>query len=302
MCLTDGDDESLRLAWENVEANLMEATQQCRSSRRDHPVEGSCAGDEANTSGSSPGVRPGGVSNARVTSDGCSGGVMADHPDDSPKVVQQESDDCVAAGITDVNIAKINDGAVRASSGGVVGDSHLSNCRVDDGVGGEGDGSQAFSPRMTVQKLRWGCSGDMEACYSDNGNWDVVLGSDIAALPYASAYGELLRTIVSLVNSERHHGQSLYPASGTFITCTGGGTTTGLSSCAPSIASDRGATKRKVIVLLAHKRRHVSEDTFFEDLKGELGRENCCEIGEQDLHPDFSGSGIRLHLFTVERR
>lgn len=181
----------------------------------------------------------------------------------------------------------------------------------------------------------------------DEPSWDVILGSDIAAFPYASAYEGLLRTIVSLATTHR----GLRSSTATNGTSGGGhafdetrnesssSISADLQSCAgkacenedgniggatePCDESERGenvlrvgegelkfatsrgksagqvaANKRaKVLVLLAHKRRHDSEDTFFEAASERLGESS--DLGDQNLHPDFRSSGIRLHMFTV---
>lgn len=248
MCLTDGDEQSLKLTQENVDANL-----QPSSSRQSPQTPPAC--DEQ---------QPEGAAAATPSNGDFSKPVEASH----------------AAG--------------------------------EDG-GGRSKHSSDRSASISVQRLRWGCEDDMHAvgCPSrdrdggdDDGSscrpWDVVLGSDIAALPYASAYGDLLRTIVSLVNSGK-----------------GGGN--GENAAPPSARKDSDATgevrhrgaaresaqemerRRRVVVLLAHKRRHASEEAFFEDLTEKLGGEQSVrEMGEGDIHADFRGTGIRLHLFDVE--
>lgn len=201
---------------------------------------------------------------------------------------------------------------------------------------------------ISVRKLRWGCADDMDVAGvprggdGDSGSsraWDVVLGSDIAALPYASAYGDLLQTIVSLVNTTKGSGQDKHTAPSPPRTIsdrvTGEDQNTEISSTASSDScgaldgssceSGRGKPamsktsamkslmakagrsrseregRPRVVVLLAHKRRHVSEEAFFEDLREELGGERSVrETSEEDIHPDFRGTGIRLHMFVVD--
>ncbi|CAM9792327.1 unnamed protein product [Ectocarpus sp. 6 AP-2014] len=207
---------------------------------------------------------------------------------------------------------------------------------------------QATAATISVQKLRWGCADDMHAAGvplggdGDSGSsraWDVVLGSDIAALPYASAYGDLLQTIVSLVNNTKGSGRGNHTAPSPPRTIsdhvTGEDQNTEISNTAASDScealdgsgceSGRGkpaiiktspmkglmaeagrsrserAGRRRVVVLLAHKRRHVSEEVFFEDLREELGGERSVRgTSEDDIHPDFRGTGIRLHMFVVD--
>ncbi|CAN0003658.1 unnamed protein product [Ectocarpus sp. 12 AP-2014] len=206
----------------------------------------------------------------------------------------------------------------------------------------------ATAATVSVQKLRWGCADDMHAVGvprgedGDSGSpraWDVVLGSDIAALPYASAYGDLLQTIVSLVNTTEGSGQDNHTAPSPPRTIadhvTGEDQNTEISSTAapdscealdssgcesgtgkPAITkmsamkglmaeSSRSRSerevRRRVVVLLGHKRRHVSEEAFFEDLEKELGGERSVRgTSEDDIHPDFRGTGIRLHMFVVD--
>ncbi|CAB1117037.1 unnamed protein product [Ectocarpus sp. CCAP 1310/34] len=206
----------------------------------------------------------------------------------------------------------------------------------------------ATAATVSVQQLRWGCADDMHAVGvprrgdGDSGSpraWDVVLGSDIAALPYASAYGDLLQTIVSLVNITDGSGQDKHTAPSPPRTIadhvTGADQNTEISStaapdsCEPLDGSGRESGtgkpaitktsamkgvmaeagrsgseregRRQVVVLLAHKRRHISEEAFFEDLKEELGGERSVRgTSEDDIHPDFRGTGIRLHMFVVD--
>lgn len=248
--------------------------------------------------------------------------------------------------------------------------------RVHNGIGmGEPDADNRsrqhasdHAAKIWVQKLRWGCPDDMRAAGcpgADGGSgscgpWDVVLGSDIAALPYASAYDDLLRTIVSLVNSNNKSSSSskvtdscigmsassaksgdnnkdspTEPSGATphvddcdaAAADSGGGRgghslgsspmsnptpaeniTAVAAAAAASAAVGRNGSeilqaggKHQVVVLLAHKRRHASEDTFFEDLRQGLGDEQgVLEIGEEEIHPDFRGSGIRFHMFAVD--
>ncbi|CAM9756612.1 unnamed protein product [Scytosiphon promiscuus] len=154
VCLTDGDEGSLRLTEINVRANLPSdrtADAELCSSRQ---APGTAGGDDA-TDTNEP---EGGVSGR----------------------------------------GKARDGASDADAGGR---QHAAD----------------RAAKISVQKLRWGCAEDMRAaagCPGEDGagascgRWDVVLGSDIAALPYASAYDELLRTILSLVNSKNKTGSS----------------------------------------------------------------------------------------------
>lgn len=206
----------------------------------------------------------------------------------------------------------------------------------------------ATAAAVSVQKLRWGCADDMHAAAvprggdGDSGSpraWDVVLGSDIAALPYASAYGDLLQTIVSLLNTTEGSGQDNHTApspprtisdhvtgedQNTKISSTavpdscealdGSGCESGTgkpaitkTSAMKGLMAEAGRSRseregrRRVVVLLAHKRRHVSEEAFFEDLREELGGERSVRgTSEDDIHPDFRGTGIRLHMFVVD--
>ncbi|CAN0487182.1 unnamed protein product, partial [Hapterophycus canaliculatus] len=159
VCLTDGDEESLRLTEKNVRANLpsnQKAEAELHASRR---TPGRTGNDKANN----------------TEAKGGDGGRSGVHN----------------------GVGTGDSGADGADSGG--------RPQASD-----------HAAKILVQKLRWGCADDMQAagCPGEGegsgsgscGPWDVVLGSDIAALPYASAYDDLLQTIVSLVNSNNKSG------------------------------------------------------------------------------------------------
>lgn len=149
--MTDGDEQSLTLTQDNIDANVQSL------SRRQGPHTPPCCRDQQQPQDASPG----------------------------------DNDDN--------DILKRSSGASHAAGGGAGGRREQPSDRA----------------KISVRKLRWGCEDDMRAvgcCSSgDDGgcrpSWDVVLGSDIAALPYASAYGDLLRTIVSLVSSGKGGGK-----------------------------------------------------------------------------------------------
>ena len=199
-----------------------------------------------------------------------------------------------------------------------------------------GDGDQGFPPpAMIVRKLRWGCVDDMAALRLENPRWDVVLGSDIAALPYESSFRDLLRTIVALVEGEGGRAgvvpeppPSTSPSAAPIaLACPerktissvraqetqNGSDGEGVKSppplpllddaakekCLHEDDSKRGRGRGGVLVLLAHKRRHVSEETFFEALKNELGEESCLPTRADDVHPDFRGEGIVIHKYQL---
>lgn len=151
-------------------------------------------------------------------------------------------------------------------------------------------------PVMTVRKLRWGCAADIATALHDGGNgdisdtygWEVVLGSDIAAFPYASSFGDLLRTIAALVFASDHR---VIP-----------GTTTGKRPTYPENPDpEDGGRGRRVLVLISNKRRHVLEDDFFETLESELGEE-CSRLPtqEDDIHADFRDEGITIHKYQID--
>eukprot|EP00903_Cladosiphon_okamuranus_P011220 g10586.t1 len=249
VCLTDGDEQSLRLTQENVHANLPSWTD--RQSSHALPL----PSDRQRQPQESP---PG------------------DDEGDFSKPV----------------------GAGSLAAGGGAGDRQKPSDRP---------------AKISVKRLRWGCEDDMRAVSSPggdgdgNGNdgsrgpWDVVLGSDIAALPYASAYGDLLRTILSLVNDGEggEAGDNIVPSVPGKVGDTLREASNGDTRKVPGKAGRR--PRRRVVVLLAHKRRHVSEEAFFEELQEKLGGETCVqEMGEGDIHPDFRGTGIRLHMFVVD--
>lgn len=245
MCLTDGDEQSLKLTQENVNANLRP------SSTRQSPRTPPCWDQK------------------------------------------QQPEDALP-GANDSDLSK------------PVGASHAA-CGDGGGRPKPSDGSATCS----VKRLRWGCEDDIRAvgCPSGDGDngaggscrpWDVVLGSDIAALPYASAYGDLLRTIVSLVNSGRDggEGETAAPLSPRRV---GDATGEAVNRDATREGAEETEGRRRVVVLLAHKRRHVSEESFFENLTEKLGGAQCVrEMGDGDIHADFRGAGIRLHMFEID--
>ncbi|CAM9933485.1 unnamed protein product [Ectocarpus sp. 12 AP-2014] len=283
VCLTDGDEESLKLTQRNVTGNLSPAV--CRRS----PSTASCC-DQQHAQA---------VTAAEEERTGCN----ADSTGGSTNIVESSVDRRPPP---------------------------------------------ATAATVSVQKLRWGCADDMHTVGvprggdGDSGSrraWDVVMGSDIAALPYASAYGDLLQTIVSLVNTTEGSGQDNHTAPSPPRTIadhvTGEDQNTEISSTAapdscealdssgcesgtgkpaiPKTSAMKGLMaeasrsrseregRRRVVVLLAHKRRHVSEEAFFEDLEKALGGERSVRrTSEDDIHPDFRGTGIRLHMFVVD--
>ncbi|CAM9889465.1 unnamed protein product, partial [Laminaria digitata] len=283
VCLTDGDDGSLRLAERNVEANLPPTIgQHPRAPPRDRPAKET-------------------FKNTTTTNQSSSIASISCHNDNgmnTTRVIEVDRDDCA--------VTKAHHQRQRA-------------------------------PRaVSVRKLRWGFPDDMEACLGKGGPWEVVLGSDIAALPYASAHGDLLRTIAFLVNGgsaaaldsenaaaevhaenatevERENGTELTVKNankfegenGTEFEVESGTKVqdeSGVELHAEISTEDRGGEGkgRKVLVLLAHKRRHVCEEPFFEGLRAELGESSCREMGEGDVHPDFRDMGIRLLAFEVD--
>lgn len=248
MCLTDGDEQSLKLTQENVDANLQSWTSRQSSNApplscgQQQPQDASPGHDESDFS------KPVGASHA-------AGGEAGDRPKSSDRPA-----------------------------------------------------------KISVKRLRWGCEDDMRAVRFPSGDgdgisddhschpWDVVLGSDIAALPYASAYGDLLRTIVALVNNNGDGcgvGDTAVPTAPRKV---GDTLQEAIDRDTREVTEQaERRTRRRVIVLLAHKRRHVSEEAFFEDLRETLGGEECVrEMGEGDIHADFRGTGIRLHMFVVD--
>lgn len=334
VCLTDGDDGSLRLARRNVSANLLPAPRQ-------HPR-------------APPRDRPAQEEHSRTTT-----------------INRSSIASIVCSEVND----KVTTGASELDRGDDAEDCHHERQRVP--------------PAVSVRKLRWGFPDDMEACLEGGGcPWEVVLGSDIAALPYASAHGDLLRTIAFLVSGGRSaaalNSESAAEVNAEYATkldgeegakldidrenstdaenavelggqgeegaakpscpraCRRGGPAggklcdadsvagndsgEGLSPpppalllppsvqpprpqprgqpTSPPVASGKGrggkGKGRKVLVLLAHKRRHVCEEPFFEDLRAELGESSCREIEEGDVHPDFRDMGIRLLAYEVD--
>lgn len=224
MCLTDGDDESLRLTLSNVEANLPTRT----------------------------------ILKAKKEKD-----------QDRPHHHQQRNTHTAAAAAAE----------------------------EEEDSGEEIHPSPV--PVMTVRKLRWGCAADIATALHDDGGdgdisntygWDIVLGSDIAAFPYASSFGDLLRTIVALVFAGDHR---VIPGTTTAKIPTYPGNPD------PESGSGRG---RRVLVLISHKRRHVSEDAFFETLESELGEKEYCRLPTQadDVHVDFRDEGITIHKYQID--
>lgn len=476
MCLTDGDDGSLRLAERNVSANLSPVHEQHSRAPRDQLETETSETNTTNQSGvaccdgggnvdTTPTNRASkssrkGSGNGNVTtcasaschrdcdvlqvgdaaaacsaSEGRGGRVegegAAAAPDASPRMPKRYPPARELVGGGEIkDRAAPGGGALGAGFPGVDPKtptvSAASDATVEDGSsirvgvhcsggGGGGDGGgngglevddrhhqlqrRKRAPAVFVRKLRWGFHCDMESCLGGGGGpWDVVLGSDIAALPYASAHGDLVRTISFLVNSgsaaaldsesttERNaengtevnaeNAPEVSGKNGSEVSAEstelegevaaqprsacayrggtrgeggggeepgGGGVQsevdsvsgdesgTGLSSrpLAPLLTTSlspppppplllpprqpssppvpfggdqrRGGEGRKVLVLLAHKHRHVCEEAFFEDLRAELGESSSCsEMGEDDVHPDFRGMGIRLLAFEVD--
>lgn len=300
--MTDGDEESLRLTKKNVEANLPSPpgslplrshpeTTACSPQRRQitvpaAPGSGPGDGDLGKKNGGSRRGRDD-SSRSSITGMKSHGGTAGDSagsseecgPRPNPANLRDETEGG-PGGDVDRPVGGAGGGAPAASpgragvrAGGLAGD------------GGDGTSRRQQPAKISVRKLRWGCEEDMRAVggcaggagasgSGDGGGWDVVLGSDIAALPYASAYGDLLRTIVSLVSSKPDVGEGAEGNEGRF---------------------------RQVTVLLAHKRRHVSEEAFFEELEERLGGEKSVrKTGGEDIHADFRGMGIRLHIFEVD--
>lgn len=216
VCITDGDEDSVRLAEANVRENLPWARHGTRTRGCDTQETGGAAVEELRVS-SVPHV-----CNARDGVDG--------------------------------------DSTQRPSRGaGLAGDAGGDRSERDR-HDREAETGRASAPVVTVRRLLWGDRADMEA--AGGGPWDVILGSDIAALPYASAHDDLVQTIVSL--AER-----------------------GQTTAEPS--------SHGVVVLLAYKRRHASEGAFFEALERYVG--SGVELGESELHPDFKSAGITLRMY-----
>lgn len=322
VCLTDGDEESLRLTKRNAEANLPPPPGSLPL--RSHPDTNACSSEQQQTPApGAPGSEPG---NDGDTGERNSDSRRRGRDDSRSSSSTGKASDGGTAGDSAVSSedrgprsysANLREGAeggpggyVARPSGAAGGASSAASPGRDGiGVGAGGSaggvcdgGSQRQQPaNILVRKLRWGCEDDMQAVggcaggggasASGGGGWDVVLGSDIAALPYASAYGDLLRTIVSLVNSPPDGGGGGRGAAASALDRGGGGE--GVEG------NERGV--RRVTVLLAHKRRHVSEQAFFEELEERLGGEKSVrETGEEDIHADFRGMGIRLHMFEVD--
>lgn len=340
MCLTDGDDKSLRLAESNVTANLpavglRQRSAVCRGQNVECPTRGEqetqslgaavtySSGANVNSDGNDKRERDDAVCASTCINSG--GGNGERHAGLTPVTGEGRNQEQLAGVIgTEGSPASrapagLHDavGATTAIDRTKVPAGH--SCR-SEGVfhAGNINKQPPPSPRpITVRKLRWGCPGDMEACHGGNGPWDVVLGSDIAALPYESAYDDLRRTIVSFV-ARSNSNMALTPAinmCGTGMpgetaaarkadACEGDRSALSPLCSVPPVGLDgdsgSGEGRRTVVVLLAHKRRHVSEEAFFEGLEEDLGKRSRRQIGEQDVHADFRGSGIRLHMFAVD--
>lgn len=291
MCLTDGDEESLRLAEKNVRHNLPSTQGQDRLGQ---PAGGA---DVHPAYSRSP---EGEARRVNESTSGGRGGIRASYSDD-PSIAGERPG------------APKDDPQTRR---GMDGDHLLNKERaigcMDHDLSAKDSNRQQLPPTVSVRKLRWGSSADIEACCRSGDDavpWDVVLGSDIAALPYASAYGDLLQTISSLVHHNRctlgsgsreEKAIEGVKAAAEVEPVAGGG-----GFCSTNRSREVGE-RRRVVVLLAHKRRHVSEDAFFDGVRQELVGEGCVdscqELGDDDVHTDFRGMGIRLHAFTVDVR
>lgn len=342
--MTDGDDESLRLAKSNIRANLHAARRQgtCACCARSVEVENIC-GSERDICSCIPSSRRSNSSNNCTASNihekshwGCdTGGVDGNctsagdcssssenkdyFPEETPTPgkEQRRKDVTVVGGTQDGRPARGGtvDPSVEVAGTSSTGLPHGDDGGSRNGLFDAGDRKSA-TPILFVsaRKLRWGCPSDMaKSLRGETGPWDVVLGSDIAALPYASDHDGLIRTIESLVFHD-HDGASApcLPEKGErgIGDPIGSGASDvgvdGVSmASAPPVVSGQGrswAGGKKVVVLLAHKRRHISEESFFVKLKGVLGEKSCREMGEGDVHADFRGMGISLHMFEVDVR
>lgn len=340
VCLTDGDEESLQLTKRNVEDNLPLVNRQSPGGSNGHPAGLALSSGRVVESGIAANTNSSSCSSNADNRRSCDNdGISSSDPGtnlgrDSVEARASGSDKTTGAGkdpsITEAaglggaegdRVPRTEAGELDtgAASEHVVGSENSHGSEFgggNSGVSHAEDNRDQPPPGVYVRKLRWGCTGDIEACRGGSGPWDVVLGSDIAALPYASAYGDLLRTIVSLVKSE---SPAVPPAGtrgrlplpwregevGAFDPEADGGCVSGRSPSlsGPSVTSDQECraegTGRRVLVLLAHKRRHVSEESFFDKLKGALGPGSCRELAEDEVHVDFRGTGIRLHMFEV---
>lgn len=290
MCLTDGDEESLRLAENNVRHNLP-------STRGQHRLGQPAGGSDVHPTYSRS--REGDASRVNESTSGVRGGIRASYSDDLSIAGEGPG-----APKDDPQTRRGRDGDHLLNEECAIGCMHHNRSAKDS--------NRQQLPTVSVRKLRWGCSADIEACCrsgDDDVPWDVVLGSDIAALPYASAYGDLLETISSLVHQNRctvgsgsreEKAAEGVKAAAEVEPVPGGG-----GFCSTNHSSEVGK-RRRVVVLLAHKRRHVSEDAFFDGVRRELVGEGCVdscqELGDDDVHTDFRGMGIRLHAFTVDVR
>lgn len=320
--MTDGDDDSVRLATRNVQANLSAITRRTfhqpvwdGSARVGCGTRPSLGGDVIN-------MTPQASKNVSTFT-----GALRSVEESG---IEKETEDSEAQSVTRMKgLGRISRGA----EGSIAGGRSTHHGSADDEKmerTSDVDADNEYSSRpVSVRKLRWGCSADIRdcgtTCGTSNGSpWEVVIGSDIAALPYASAFDDLLRTIVSLVRDDEdttsahtnNSGAIVHPAlfgetrrkqerDGAQTTNAEDNQRYQLGSDTPEIVSP--ATKhqgqrrkpRKVVVLLAHKRRHVSEDAFFDHLNAALGQESCVHVSEEDVHPDFRGMGICLHMFKV---
>ncbi|CAM9497499.1 unnamed protein product, partial [Discosporangium mesarthrocarpum] len=111
----------------------------------------------------------------------------------------------------------------------------------------QGGGQEAAAAVVSVQRLLWGSQGDLEGVGGPR--YDVVIGSDIVALPYGDAYHSLIETLTAL----------LTPAAP--MISRGGGSRGGGSSGA-------GKGGDMPLAVLAYKCRHVSEGSFFRAASG----------------------------------
>ncbi|KAJ0394093.1 hypothetical protein P43SY_001055 [Pythium insidiosum] len=102
-----------------------------------------------------------------------------------------------------------------------------------------------------AERYLWG---DTSAMVTQDAPFDVILGADIVACPYADAFEALLSALLQLSNTS-------------------------------------------TLLVLAYKRRHGSEEAFFESLEQHFEMQR---VPREQLHADFQSSDIEL--FCARRR
>ncbi|CAM9344878.1 unnamed protein product [Choristocarpus tenellus] len=334
VCITDGDEGLLDLIADNVRSNLCEQSFSLFLPCLDHVGEAKSNGKDGTVS--TPGAQVvkyieeksvlGAVGSVNPhREDGCLGGMLGSEGGDAKGRNGGRSGE-------ETSVQKKNVAAGDLSSGKDE-DTCLNRAGRLDEAGGarQADGfSEAVADEVnsacmvSVRRLLWGSLEDLKGI---GGPYDVVIGSDIVALPYENAYASLIETLSDL----------LAPAA-SVERVVGGESTSGRVSDIAGASAVENLTSAPFAVL-AYKQRHISEGSFFEAARGvfegcgtviaegrrmpssgtsaqaggvtedsteawgdgEFGRMLIPEP-ETEVHEDFRSSGIQLIRFRASRK